>query len=389
MRIFALVFLLLPACGLTSAEAAFGKASDPGKQKVYFGTYTGKLSRGIYYAELDLKNGALSQPILAGEITNPSFLALHSRDPLLYAVSEVSTLDGQKTGGVTAFKRDPETGMLEVINQQPSGGGGPCHLVIDGAGRHVLAANYGGGSVVVLPLALDGRLESASSFIQHTGSGTTPRQKAPHAHSINVHRSQRYAVAADLGLDKLLVYQFDPGKGTLTPSNPPAATLKPGSGPRHFAFHPKKDFGYSINELNCTVTAFSFDAKAGQFEELQTISSLPPDQPFQSGYSTAEVQVHPSGLFLYGSNRGHDSIVVFAIDPKKGTLKHLENEPTGGKTPRNFGIDPTGKYLLAANQGSDSVVVFRIDPATGRLQPTGHSIEVGSPVCVKFVDLKR
>jgi 6-phosphogluconolactonase len=259
-------------------------------------------------------------------------------------------------------------------------------VIVDRQGRNVLVANYGGGSVAVLPIGADGRLQAPSSVVQHTGSSVDPnRQKEPHAHSINVDADNRFAYAADLGLDKILIYRFDVAKGTLTPNDPPFAQVEPGSGPRHFAFHPQGRFAYVINEMRCTVTAFAHDAARGGLSAIQTISTLPQGQSVQKGFSTAEVQVHPSGRFLYGSNRGHDTIAVFAIDEKTGRLTPVHHEPTQGSTPRNFGIDPAGRFLLAANQRSDTVVVFRIDAATGRLAPAGHRIEVGAPVCVKFV----
>jgi 6-phosphogluconolactonase len=213
------------------------------------------------------------------------------------------------------------------------------------------------------------------------------RQKHPHAHSITLDPDNRFAYAADLGIDRIMIYRFSAGEGSLAANDPPAAPVDAGAGPRHFAVHPNGRFAYVIKELNCTVTAFTRDAARGGLTALQTISSLPPGQAVQRDYSTAEVQVHPSGRFLYGSNRGHDSIVVFAVDQQSGKLTYVETEPTGGRIPRNFGIDPTGTFLLAANQRSDSVIVFRINPQNGELSPTGATIEVGSPVCVKFVPL--
>jgi 6-phosphogluconolactonase len=275
------------------------------------------------------------------------------------------------------------------MDQEASGGAGPCHLVVDRKGRTVLVANYGGGSVAALPVGRDGTLSPASSVIQHTGSSVNAsRQKEPHAHSINIDARNRFVVAADLGLDKLLVYELDADKGTLVPHTPAFASVRPGSGPRHFAFHPNGRNAYVINELTCTVTAFRYDRKKGELIEEQTLSTLPAGQAMKPEFSTAEVQVHPSGKFLYGSNRGHDTIAVFAIDEKTGHLTAVDHASTGGRTPRNFGIEPTGKFLLAANQNTDTVVVFAIDPASGRLSPNGQQIEVGSPVCVKFVPAK-
>jgi 6-phosphogluconolactonase len=238
----------------------------------------------------------------------------------------------------------------------------------------------------VLPIGPDGGLKPASAFVQHSGSGKNPeRQKSPHAHSIDVDPANRFAYVADLGIDKIMIYRFDPVKGSLAASDPPSVSVEPGAGPRHFALHPQGRFAYAINELNSTVVAFTRDAERGTLTPLQTISTLPEGQAVAAGYSTAEIEVHPSGRFLYGSNRGHDSIVVYAIDQKTGRLTHVENQPTQGSTPRNFGIDPTGTYLLAANQRSDSVVVFRINGETGKLTATGGKADVGAPVCVKFV----
>jgi 6-phosphogluconolactonase len=321
---------------------------------------------------------------LAAETEQPSFLTLHPNRRFLYAVNE--TGGGRRgTGQVTAFAIEAD-GKLKQLNQQPSRGSAPCHLVVDRTGKTLLLANYGGGSVAAFPLAADGMLGASTAFIQHTGSSTNPqRQKEPHAHSINLDAANRFAVAADLGLDKVLVYRFDATKGTLEPNEPPSASVKAGSGPRHFAFHPKGRNAYVINELASTVTAFEYDPAKGVLKELQTLSTLPKD--FSGTSYTAEVQVHPSGKFLYGSNRGHDSIAVFTIEAN-GSLRYVENTLTGGSTPRNFGISPDGKYLLAANQKSDNVVVFRIDSKSGRLTSTGNSLEVPSPVCVKFLASK-
>jgi 6-phosphogluconolactonase len=256
--------------------------------------------------------------------------------------------------------------------------------VVDRQGKNLLVANYGGGSVAVLPITADGKLAEATSFVQHKGSSADQaRQSAPHGHSINLDAAGRFAFAADLGLDQVLVYQFDPSKGELKPHDPPFASVKPGSGPRHFAFHPSGQFAYVINELANTVTAFRYDPQQGVLKEVQTISTLPED--FKGKSYTAEVVVHPRGKFLYGSNRGHDSIAIFAIDAASGRLTPQGHEPTQGKTPRNFNIDPSGAFLLAANQNSGTIVVFRIDPATGKLKPTSQSVEVPAPVCIKFL----
>ena len=377
-----LVFLMI--CGVVSL-AAEDKKTGTGSTMVYVGTYTESGSQGIYAYRLYLSSGALTPIGLAAVSPNPSFLAVHPGRRLLYAVNEVDQFDNRKSGAVSAFKIDAENGKLSLLNQQASGGGGPCHLSVDKTGKYVLVANYGGGSVSVLPIQEGGSLGKATAFIQHSGSSVDPeRQKGPHAHSINLDALNRFAVAADLGLDKLLVYRFDAAKGTLAPNDPPFATVKPGSGPRHFAFHPQGKFAYVINEMSSTITAFSYDAEHGVLKELQTVTTLPKN--FSGENSTAEVQVHPSGKFLYGSNRGHDSIAVFKIDGEKGILQPIQIQSTLGKEPRNFGIDPSGSFLLAANQNSGNIIVFRIDPKTGRLEATGNSTEVNSPVCVKFVE---
>jgi 6-phosphogluconolactonase len=379
-------WIALGCLGLT-LTSTLGCASDKGgSMRVYFGTYTGGDSKGIYVSDLNLADGHLSEPRLAAGTVSPSFLAIHPKGELLYAVSEIEDFEGKKTGGVGGFAIDPKTGLLTALNKQPSRGGGPCHLVVDATGRNVLVANYGGGSVASLPIDENGRLGEATGFAQHQGSSVNERrQSAPHAHSINVDPNNRFAFAADLGLDKVLVYRFDAAKGSLEPNDPPAAEVAPGSGPRHFAFHPSGKFAYVINEIFLTVTAFAYDDDKGTLTELQTISTLPDGVERTDKDSTAEVQVHPSGKFLYGSNRGHNSLAIFSIDEKTGRLTHVGNQSTGGKTPRNFGIDPTGKYVLAANQASDTVVVFRVDMKTGKLEPTGQKLAVPAPVCVKFL----
>jgi len=350
---------------------------------VLIGTYTGGPSKGIYSYELNLQDGSLDQLGLAAEIPSPSFLAIHPNKHLLYAVNEIENYDGKKAGAVTGFKIDSNGTKLEKINDATSGGPGPCFVSVDKSGKFVLVANYTGGSVEVLPINDQGELGQPTTFIQHSGSSVNKqRQGEPHAHSINLDANNRFAIAADLGLDKLLIYRFDPKAGTLKPNEVPFVSLAPGSGPRHFAFHPNGKNAYVINEILSTATAFSWDAQRGSFKELQTVSTLP-NGPVP-GNSTAEIQVHPSGKWVYGSNRGHNSIAVFSVQPD-GTLMHVENENTRGKTPRNFGIDPTGKYLIAANQDSDTLAVFKIDQKTGALAPVGNTVPAPKPVCVKFL----
>jgi 6-phosphogluconolactonase len=302
-------------------------------------------------------------------------------------VNEVGKYKGQSSGAVSAFAIDRVTGKLTLLNEVPSRGADPCYITLDKSGKHVLVANYTGGSVAVFPVLDDGRLGDASAFVQDQGHGTNPeRQEGPHAHSIDLSSDNHFALVDDLGLDQVITYRFDPAKGSLAPNEPAFAKVEAGAGPRHLAFHPNGKFAYVINEMHSTVTAFAYDSAGGALRSLQKNSTLPPG--FTGQNDDAEVQVHPSGKFLYASNRGHDSIAVFAIDPTKGTLTPVEDIPTRGQTPRSFEIDPTGSLLFAANQKSNNIVVFRIDAGTGRLTATGQVLEVAAPVCVKFVAIE-
>jgi len=379
--------LLLAALGCLTASfsaAAAAKDEKPQKLWVYIGTYTGKDSKGIYRCDLDLSSGQLSQPVLAGEATNPSFLAIHPNNRFLYAVGEIDNFGGKKTGGVSAFAIDPKTGKLTLLNSQSSGGAGPCHLVADKAGRHVLVANYGGGSASVVEILPDGKLGASTAFVQHVGSSVNKqRQEAPHAHSINLDAANRFAFVADLGLDRVMIYKYDGASGNMR-WKPGFVSTAPGSGPRHFAFHPDGKHAYVINEMACTITVLDYGAESGDLKAGQTISTLPNDAHGEN-YSTAEVQVHPSGRFVYGSNRGHNSIAIFAVNPTTGELSSVGHQGQGIKTPRNFGIDPTGAFLIVANQDGNSLIVFRIDPKTGGLTPTGSTVNCPMPVCVKFM----
>jgi 6-phosphogluconolactonase len=374
----------LPAA-LGVADRAFGQQRPSGGESlVYFGTYTRSKSKGIYVSRFAAVDGKLSPPELAAETINPSFLALHPKGQFLYAVGETNTFQDQRTGFVAAFSIDRTTGKLKLLNQLSSRGQGPCHLVVDRTGKNLLVANYGTGSVACFPLKPDGSLSESSAFIQHTGSGPNrSRQQGPHTHQVVMSPDNRFAFVPDLGLDSIMIYRFDPAKGTLTPNDPPSVKTAPGSGPRHLAFHPKGRFAYVICEIGNSVTAFSYDAAKGVFKELQTETTLPKD--FTGNSSTAEIEVHPNGRFLYGSNRGHESIARYSIDAAKGTLTYVENVPTQGKSPRSFAIDPSGSFLIAVNQDSDNAVGFKIDQKTGGLTPTGQTVEVGAPVSLLFL----
>jgi 6-phosphogluconolactonase len=346
---------------------------------VYVGTYTDGTSRGIYRLAFDPATGTMTEPVLAVETTNPSFLALHPSGRFLYAVGEVGSFQGARTGAVSAFAVDAKTGDLTLLNQQSSEGTGPCHLVVDKTGGNVLVANYGGGTVAVLPIEADGRLKPASSVQTHQGSGPNKgRQEKPHAHGIYLDAAERFAFSPDLGADRIFVYRFDAARGSLEPHG--AGTLEPGSGPRHAAFHPNGRYLYAINELLSTVTAFAYDAEKGALAAVQTVTTLP--EGFSGTSWTAEVEVSPDGRFLYGSNRGDDSLAVFRVDAATGRLTAAGHAPVGGKYPRHFAIDPTGRFVLAAHQNSGTIAVLRLDPATGLPALFGAPTKVDKPVCL-------
>lgn len=367
--------------GRAEEDAALTPA--PKSFRVYVGTYTGPKSKGIYLYDFDAATGALTQVGLAAEAANPSFLALAPDARHLYAVGEMDSFEGRKTGAVSAFAVDPATGKLRLLNQQPSGGGGPCHVSTDSKGRFVFAANYGGGSVASFPAGPDGKLAESASIVQHKGKSANPtRQEAPHGHWIGPSPDDKYVLACDLGLDRVLVYKLDQPTGKLASHDPAAGNVAPGAGPRHAAFSPDGKFLYVINELNNTITVFAWDAGKGSLTEVQTRGTLP--KGFAGDNSTAEVVVHPSGKFVYGSNRGHDSIVAYAADSVTGKLTLIGHATENIKTPRNFNIDPTGQWLIAANQDADTLVVLKIDARTGALTPAGEPVAAPTPVCVIF-----
>ena len=351
---------------------------------IYIGTYTGPKSKGIYWSRFDPKTGKLTAPELAAEAKNPTFLAVHPNSRFLYAVGETSDVGPNHTGAVIAFEIDPGTGKLKLLNQQSSGGAGPCHLSVDKKGKCVLVANYGAGSIEALPIEPDGKLGVPSAFFQQSGSSINPqRQSGPHAHFLTTDPDNRFALTCDLGLDKILVYRLDAEKATLGTNDPPFAKVDPGSGPRHLAFHPNGKLVFLVNEMGATLDSFAYDPAHGSLQELHRVSSLP--DTFDGQKSGAEIAVHPSGKFVYASNRGHNSIAVFKVNPDTGKLSFLQHQNTHGKTPRHFAIDPIGQWLLVENQDSGNIVVFRIDTQSGRLTETGETVSLGSPVCIAFV----
>lgn len=363
---------------LTTELGGSQNAMVPEPSLAFVGTYTGGGSEGIYTLRMDPQTGALQQVGVTSGIENPSFLALHPSMGYLYAVQET-----QDSHAVVAFAVNRETGALAEIGRQSSGGAHPCHLTIDPTGSLVIVANYSGGSIAVLPVLEDGSIAPASQIVRHQGRGPDlTRQEGPHAHSVTIDPTGTRVLAADLGIDRIMVYRIDRERGVLVPSDPPFVAVAPGAGPRHLAFHPSGRYSFVANELNSTVTAFLYDTETGAMAHLQTISTLP--DSWDGSSTCADIHVHPSGRFLYASNRGHDSIVCYSVDPVSGCLTLIGIEPAGGKTPRNFAIEPGGRYLYVANQDTGNIVQFSIDPESGELSPTGHEIQIPAPVCLVF-----
>lgn len=361
---------------------------------VYVGTYTnveelpghrhpaGPSSLGIYVFRFDRDRGQLTPLGLAAETRNPTYVAFAPSGRTLYAANEIYQYQGRASGAVSAFAVDRETGRLTLLNEVATGGTGTCYVRPDPAGRNLLLANFGSGSVAVVPVNPDGSLRPASAFIQDTGAGPNPRQAGPHAHSFNFSPDGRFAVEAEFGTDQLRVYRFDPDAGSLAPADPPFLALAPGSAPRHLTFHPNGRTAYCLGEIDSTITVLAYDAASGRFQRRQTVSTLPPD--FQGKNTAAEVLVDRSGRFLYASNRGLNTIAVFAVGAD-GRLRPVAQVPAGGRTPRGFCLDPRGGWLLTANQDTNNVAVFALDPVTGIPAATGQSVPVRSAECVQFL----
>jgi 6-phosphogluconolactonase len=350
---------------------------------VYVGTYTrsGK-GEGIYLFRHDPETGALTR-LRVVEDRDPSFLALDPTRRFLFAVNEHREHAGEGHGQVASYAIDQDTGALSLLNRQTTHGGEPCHLTTDPSGRYLIVVNHEHGSVAVLPIESDGRLRPSSHVEQHVGSGPGPTQQGPHAHFVTFDPPKQRVLVADKGIDKVMIYRLDDDAGTLVPADPPSAALHSGAAPRHIAFHPNGRFVYVNGEADMTVTAFSYDAERGVLTELHYLSTLPEGATGER-LSTAQILVHPSGQYVYVSNRGHDSIAIFAIDQQTGRLTPAGHASTRGSTPRNFAFDPSGTFLYAANQNSDTIVHFRVDAETGQLTPTGDVTAVGGPVCILF-----
>jgi 6-phosphogluconolactonase len=371
---------LLLAAVVPLALAATRPGASPKIYRAYVGNYTTRTeSKGIYSFRFDSETGKMSELALAGESRDPSWVVVHPNGRSLYAANEAG-----KASTVSAFSIEAGSGKLTLLNRKPAGGEDPCHLSFDGAGRFLLSANYSTGNVVVYPILSDGRLGEHTAVARDEGPAgpNRKRQDGPHAHWIAPAEGNRAVYVADLGLDRVMIYPFDAQKGTLGKAG--SAAAKPGAGPRHAAFSTDGRFLYLLGELDSTVTVFSADG--GAFRAVETVPLLP--SGFSGRNDAAEIEIHPSGKFLYASNRGRDSIAAYAIDAKQGTLTQIEDVPTGGKEPRHFAIDPSGKFLLAENQNSNSIVEFKIDPATGKLAPTGETLSVPSPICIAFAPVE-
>jgi 6-phosphogluconolactonase len=367
---------------LCLAAAMLAGATEHDKYLIHIGTYTGPNSKGIYAYRYDARSGKVESIGLAGEMIRPSFLTVHPNQRFLYAVSELGN-DGKQDGSITAFALDRKSGRLTALNTVSSGGGGACHLVVDKTGKSLVVANYGSGSVAAFVVNADGSLRGPTAVLKHSGSSVDQsRQRGPHAHAVVLSPDNRFVFVPDLGLDQIRIYRLDAANGALTPNDPPFVTTKPGSGPRHFAFSPGGRFAYSLHEMGSMVTVWAYTPSSGRLAEVQTISTLPAD--FTGKNNSAEIEVDAKGKFLYASNRGNDSIAVFAIEPRTGKLTLVQHVPTQGRTPRNFKIDPSGRYLFAANQDTNNIVMFGIDKRTGRLTPNGQVLETTSPVCIQF-----
>jgi len=348
---------------------------------VYFGSHRTGPGIGFSLAHFDTDTGVLTTPEFLLEAQAPAFFTLAPDGRHLY------TCNSGSPGGLSAFAIEPHTGRLTLVNRVLAGGGDTSYVCLDQTGRFALAANYQGGNVAVFALRPDGAIGDWTAFAQHTGSSVNPqRQTHPYAHSIIVDPTNRFALVADLGVDKLYVYRFDEKTGALTPNDPSFANIAPGSGPRHVKFHPNDRWVFLLNEIACTIVVFGWDSAKGTLTERQTISTLPAD--FKPENTCAEIEVHPNGRFLYATNRGHDSLAVFAIDPTNGQLTFVEHASSRGKWPRNFAFDPTGNWIVCTNHNSDNAVVFRVDADTGHLTPVGKPVAVPSPFCERFLAVK-
>ena len=367
-----------------AAVLALSSGAQSGDTLVYVGTYTQHSAKGIYAWKFQASSGRITSLGLAAEASNPSFLVVHPNRRYLYAVNEDSQFQGRPSGAVSAYAIDATNGRLTLLNQVPTRSPGPCHLALDKTNRWLFVANYAGGSIAEFPIEKDGSLGDNSAFIQHRGSSVNPeRQAGPHPHEIVLSPDNHFVLVPDLGLDEVLSYRLDAATGALTPADPPFTKVGPGSGPRHMVFQRDGKLAYVLSEMAASIGVYSYDAARGHLDALlQTISTLPAD--YVGPKSGAEIALGPDGKFLYASNRGHDTIAVFAIDEEKGTLTKVDYIATEGKTPRHFAFDPSGEFLFAANQDTGNVALFRRSASTGKATAAGLTMDVPNPVCVVF-----
>lgn len=366
--------------GVTSVD----KQQQTKQTLAFIGSYADAKNPGVYTALFDAETGSLALTHNVTGLQNPTFLAVDAANWRLYALGEGVGAEGQKCGAASAYIIQPETGELTLLNQENTLPATTCHIQLDNLNQVVMVTSYHGGMVGLSPIIANGQLGTSADIQQHHGASLLPVQDQPRAHSVFVDRANRFIGACDLGLDKIILYKLDLAAKRLIPHGEVSVT--PGSGPRHFAFHPSYKCGYVINELGSTITAFSYDEEHGKLTEIQTISTLPASYDGENG--CADIHVSPDGRYLYGSNRGHDSIVVYTIDKQTGKLSFVEHAPTLGKHPRNFGISPDGRFVLVANKDSDNIVSFARDETTGKLVPTGSVLEMSQPVCIKFLSVQ-
>jgi 6-phosphogluconolactonase len=355
-------------------------------QILYVGTYTQPQSsaKGIYAFKLDAKTGKLAELGLMAETPNPTFLAIHPNGRYLYAINEINAFQGKRAGSVTAYSIDRASGRLTLLNQVSSGGPGPCHLIVDATGKTLLVANYAGGSFASFPILPDGKLGEAASFIQDEGSSANKsRQSGPHAHSVNLPKSNKFMLGADLGTDKVMIFRLDAPNGKIAAADPPSASVKPGSGPRHLVIAPDQKHVYVVNEMGSAVTTFEYDANTAAMKEIEMVSTLPAD--FKGESTCAEIAIDARGRFVYASNRGHNSIAVFAVDGKTGKLTLIQNQSSGGAIPRSFILDPSGDWLISGNQNTNNIAILKVDRKTGKLTETGDKLNLGAPVTFVFL----
>jgi 6-phosphogluconolactonase len=369
-----------------SISGALALAPLLSAQILYVGTYTQPQSgaKGIYAFKFDAKTGKLAELGLMAETPNPTFLAVHPSGKYLYAINEINSYQGKRAGSVTAYALDRTSGKLTQLNQVSSVGPGPCHLIVDATGKTLLVANYAGGSFASFPIMPDGKLGEAASFIQDEGSSVNKsRQSEPHGHSVNLPKNNKFMLGADLGTDKVMVFKLDAANGKIAPADPPSASVKPGSGPRHLVIAPDQKHVYVVNEMGSAVTTFEYDANTAAMKEIDMASTLPAD--FKGQSTCAEIAIDARGRFVYASNRGHNSIAVFAADAKTGKLTLIQNQSSGGAIPRSFTLDPSGDWLIAGNQNTNNIAILKVDRKTGKLTDTGDKLDLGAPVTFVFV----